>query len=32
MKFQYKGKVTGSEIKFDVTAGERNFQMTAKKQ
>ena len=28
---KYDGKVSGNEIKFNVTAGERSFEMTAKK-
>lgn len=31
MKQQYKGKVSGDQIKLDVTMGERNFEMVAKK-
>jgi hypothetical protein len=31
-KQNYKGKVAGSEIKFTVEMGDRNFEMTAKKQ
>ena len=30
-KSQYKGKVSGGEIKFTVTMGERSFEMVAKK-
>jgi uncharacterized protein (DUF2147 family) len=31
MVFKYKGKVVGTEIKFNVEAGERSFEMTAKR-
>jgi hypothetical protein len=31
MKFNYKGTVSGSEMKLKVQAGERDFEMTAKK-
>lgn len=31
MKQQYKGVVSGNEIKFNVSAGERTFDMVAKK-
>ena len=31
MKFTYKGKVSGDEIKLNVEAGERSFEMTAKR-
>ena len=32
VKMEYKGKVSGSEIKFNVNfGGDRNFEMTAKK-
>ena len=31
IKFLYKGKVSGNEIKFTVEAGERSFEMTAKR-
>ena len=30
-KMEYKGKVSGNEIKFTVSAGERSFELTAKK-
>ena len=30
-KFNYTGKITGSEIKFKVSFGDQNFEMTAKK-
>jgi hypothetical protein len=30
-KMQYKGKVSGNEMKLDVSVGERSFQMTLKK-
>lgn len=32
MKINYKGKVTGNEIKFNVGAGERTYDFVAKKQ
>ncbi|MFB3825576.1 MAG: hypothetical protein ACE15B_02360 [Bryobacteraceae bacterium] len=32
MKMQYKGVVQGNELKLKVGAGERQFEMTAKKQ
>ena len=32
MKFSYKGKVSGDEMKLNVEAGERSFEMTAKKE
>jgi hypothetical protein len=32
VKFQYKGKVAGDEMKLNVTAGDRTFEMTAKRQ
>ena len=32
VKFQYKGKVVADEMKLNVTAGDRNFEMTAKRQ
>jgi len=31
MKMLYKGKVSGAEIKFDVSMGDRNFEMVAKR-
>jgi hypothetical protein len=31
MKMNYKGKLTGNEIKFNVGMGERSFEMTAKR-
>jgi len=31
VKMRYKGKVAGDEIKFTVEAGERSFEMTAKR-
>lgn len=31
MTFKYKGKVSGDQIKFNVEAGERSFEMTAKR-
>ena len=31
-KIEYKGKVAGNEIKFDISFGERTIQMVAKKQ
>ena len=31
-RFVYKGKVSGSEIKFTVSFGDNNFEMVAKKQ
>ena len=31
-KMEYKGKVAASEIKFDISIGDRTIQMTAKKQ
>ena len=30
-KMRYKGKVSGDEIKFTIEAGERSFEMTAKR-
>ena len=32
VKFSYKGKVVGDEMKLTVTAGDRSFEMTAKRQ
>ncbi len=31
-KMEYKGKVKGDELKLDITMGERNFEMTMKRQ
>lgn len=31
VKMKYKGKVTGNEMKLNVDAGERSFEMTAKR-
>lgn len=31
-KMEYKGKVSSDQIKFDIAVGDRNIQMTAKRQ